>query len=86
MANFASKDAKFPATFFYAPDSSEDNAVIENFKDSVTNNHSNTNIKIEHHLRIIKHKKRHASSLIALSRICTQKESEIRTSGHGQCK
>jgi hypothetical protein len=39
--------AKFPATFvLYAPVSSEDNAVIENFKDSATNNHSNTNIKI----------------------------------------
>jgi hypothetical protein len=30
----------------YAPVSSEDNVVIENFKDSVTNNHSTTNIKI----------------------------------------
>ena len=46
MANFASKDAKFPAMFFYAPISSEDNALIENSKDSVTNNDSNTNIKI----------------------------------------
>jgi hypothetical protein len=31
---------------FSAPVSSKDNAVIENFKDSATNNHSNTNIKI----------------------------------------
>jgi hypothetical protein len=31
---------------FCAPVSSEDDIVIENFKDSVTNNHSNTDIKI----------------------------------------
>jgi hypothetical protein len=37
----------FQRRLFYAPVSSEDNVVIENFKDSVThNNHSNTNIKI----------------------------------------
>jgi hypothetical protein len=36
----------FQRRLFYVPVSSEDNAVIENFKDSVTNNHSNTNIKI----------------------------------------
>jgi hypothetical protein len=49
MANFASKDAKFPATFVLCAcfqRRCEDNVVIENFKDSVTNNHSNTNIKI----------------------------------------
>jgi hypothetical protein len=50
MANFASKDANFPAAFVlwqpYAPISSEDNVLIENSKDSVTNNDSNTNIKI----------------------------------------
>jgi hypothetical protein len=34
----------FQRRLFYAPVSSEDNVVIENFKDSVTNNHSNTNI------------------------------------------
>jgi hypothetical protein len=92
---------KFQRRLFYAPVSSEDNVAIENFNDSVTNNHSNTNVKIvnltlsesllssrrhEHHLRIIKHTKRHASSLIALSRLCTQKESEIGTSDHVQCK
>ena len=31
---------------FYALVCSEDNALIENSKDSVTNNESNTNIKI----------------------------------------
>jgi hypothetical protein len=36
----------FQRRLFYAPVSSEDNSVIENFKDSVTNNHSNTNIEI----------------------------------------
>jgi hypothetical protein len=46
MANFASKDAKFPARLFYAPVSSDDNVLIENSKDIVTNNDSNTNIKI----------------------------------------
>jgi hypothetical protein len=34
----------FQRRLFYAPVSSEDNVVIENFKDSVTN--SSTNIKI----------------------------------------
>ena len=37
---------KFQRRLFYAPLSSEDNVVIENSKDSVTNNDSNTNIKI----------------------------------------
>jgi hypothetical protein len=37
---------KFQRRLFYAPVSSEDNVVIENIKDSVTNNDSNTNIKI----------------------------------------
>ena len=36
----------FQRRLFYAPVSSEDNLIIENFKDSVTNNDSNTNIKI----------------------------------------
>jgi hypothetical protein len=36
----------FQRRLFYAPVSSEDNVIIENFKDSVTNNDSNTNIKI----------------------------------------
>jgi hypothetical protein len=36
----------FQQRLFYAPVSSDDNAVLENFKDSVTSNHSNTNIKI----------------------------------------
>jgi hypothetical protein len=37
MADVASEDAKVPATFlFYAPLSSEDNVVIDNFQDSVT--------------------------------------------------
>jgi hypothetical protein len=46
MANFASKDAKVPAAFVLCACSSDDNAVIENSKDSVTSNDSNTNIKI----------------------------------------
>jgi hypothetical protein len=33
-------------SMFYALVCSEDNALIENSNDSVTNNHSNTNIKI----------------------------------------
>jgi hypothetical protein len=37
---------KFQRRLFYAPVSSEDNLIIENFKDSVTNNDSNKNIKI----------------------------------------
>jgi hypothetical protein len=37
---------KFQRRLFYAPLSSEDNALIENSKDSVTNNESNTSIKI----------------------------------------
>jgi hypothetical protein len=37
---------KFQRHLFYAPVFSEDNVVIENLKDSVTNNDSNTNIKI----------------------------------------
>ena len=40
------KMQKFQRRLFYAPVSSEDNLIIENFKDSVTNNDSNTNIKI----------------------------------------
>jgi hypothetical protein len=40
------KMQKFQRRLFYAPLSSEDNAVIENSKDSVTNNVSNTNMKI----------------------------------------
>jgi hypothetical protein len=36
----------FQQRLFYAPISSEDNALIENSKDSATNNDSNTNIKI----------------------------------------
>jgi hypothetical protein len=40
------KMQKFQRRLFYAPISSEDNALIENSKDSVTNNDSNTNIKI----------------------------------------
>jgi hypothetical protein len=49
MADVASEDAKFPATFVLCASfqlSSEDNALIENSKDSVTNNDSNTNMKI----------------------------------------
>jgi hypothetical protein len=37
---------KFQRRLFYALVCSEDNARIENSKDSVTNNDSNTNIKI----------------------------------------
>jgi hypothetical protein len=40
------KMQKFQRRLFYAPLSSEDNVVIENSKDSVTNSDSNTNIKI----------------------------------------
>ena len=40
------KMQKFQRRLFYAPVSSDDNALIENFKDSATNNDSNTNIKI----------------------------------------
>jgi hypothetical protein len=40
------KMQNFQRRLFYAPLSSEDNVVIENFKDSATNNRSNTNIKI----------------------------------------
>jgi hypothetical protein len=36
----------FQRRLFYALVCSEDNALIENSKDGVTNNHSNTNIKI----------------------------------------
>jgi hypothetical protein len=43
MANFASKDER---RLFYAPVSSDNNVLIENSKDSVTNNDSNTDIKI----------------------------------------
>jgi hypothetical protein len=46
LANFASKDPARADVCFCAPVSSEDNAVIENSKDSITNNDSNTNIKI----------------------------------------
>jgi hypothetical protein len=41
MANFASKDVKFQAAFVLSPISCGDNS-----KDGVTNNDSNTNIKI----------------------------------------
>jgi hypothetical protein len=40
------KMQQFQRRLFYAPVSSDDNALIENSKDSVTNNDSNTNIKI----------------------------------------
>ena len=36
----------FQRRLFYAPVCSEDNALIENSKDGVTNNESNTNMKI----------------------------------------
>jgi hypothetical protein len=38
-----------------------------------------------YHLRLIQHIKPHASCCISSSRRCTQKESEISTSDHGQC-
>jgi hypothetical protein len=37
---------KFQRRLFYAPVSSDDNALIENSKDNVTNNDSNTAMKI----------------------------------------
>jgi hypothetical protein len=37
---------KFQRRLFYAPVSSDDNVLIENSKNSATNNDSNTNIKI----------------------------------------
>ena len=40
------KMQKFQRRLFYAPVCSEDNALIENSKDSVTNNESNSSIKI----------------------------------------
>jgi hypothetical protein len=40
------KMQKFQRRLFYAPVCSEDNALIGNSKDSVTNNESNTSIKI----------------------------------------
>ena len=40
------KMQKFQRRLFYALVCSEDNALIENSKDSVTNNESNTNMKI----------------------------------------
>jgi hypothetical protein len=40
------KMPNFQRRLFYALVCSEDNVVLENFKDGVTNNHSNTNIKI----------------------------------------
>ena len=40
------KMQKFQRRLFYALVCSEDNALIENSKDSVTNNESNTSIKI----------------------------------------
>ena len=40
------KMQKFQRRLFYAPVCSEDNVLIENSKDSVTNNNSNTNINI----------------------------------------
>ena len=40
------KMQKFQRRVFYALVCSEDNALIENSKDSVTNNESNTSIKI----------------------------------------
>jgi hypothetical protein len=41
------KMQKFQRRLFYAFLCSEDNALIENSKDSVTNNDSNTDIKID---------------------------------------
>jgi hypothetical protein len=41
------KMQKFQRRLFYAPVCSEDNALIENSKDSVTNNESNTSINNE---------------------------------------
>ena len=41
------KMQKFQRRLFYALVCSEDNALIENSKDSVTNNESNTNVKID---------------------------------------
>jgi hypothetical protein len=46
MANFALKDAKFPATFVLCACLQRRYVTTENSKDSVTNNDSNTNIKI----------------------------------------
>jgi hypothetical protein len=46
MANLPQKMQNFQRRLFYALVSSEDNVIIENSKDSVTNNDSNTNIKI----------------------------------------
>jgi hypothetical protein len=40
------KMQKFQRRLFYAPVSSDDNVLIENSKDSVTSNDSNTDIKI----------------------------------------
>jgi hypothetical protein len=42
------KMQKFQRRLFYALVCSKDNALIENTKDSVTNNDSNTNIKIDY--------------------------------------
>jgi hypothetical protein len=42
----AQKMQNFQRRLLYAPISSKDNALIENSMDSVTNNDSNTNIKI----------------------------------------
>ena len=78
------KMQKFQRRLFYAPVCSEDNALIENSRDSVTNNESNTSIKIVNltlgfslrangHicdvLRLIKHAKLHASCCITFSRL-----------------
>ena len=78
------KMQKFQRRLFYALVCSEDNALIENSKDSVTNNESNTSIKIVNltlgfslrangHicdvLRLIKHAKLHASCCITFSRL-----------------
>ena len=86
---------------FYALVCSEDNALIENSKDSVTNNESNKSIKIviltlgfslraNGHicdvLRLIQHTKLPCILLYFFVSPCTQKESEIRTSDQGQCK
>jgi hypothetical protein len=43
---FCIKRCKISSGVCFMPISREDNVVIENFKDSVTNNHSNTNIKV----------------------------------------
>jgi hypothetical protein len=76
------KVQKFQRRLFYAHVSSDDNVLIENSKDSVTNSDSNTNIKIvnltffgllaasqrshNYHLRLIQHTKLHAYPAVFL--------------------